>query len=382
MNQPKVSIIMPVFNVEKYLRPCIESALAQTLKDIEIICVDDGSTDSSPYILDTYALEDSRVKVIHKENGGYGKAVNIGMDAATGEYFAILESDDVIHARMYETLYRIAKENDIDIIKSDFCRFTINEGVFNPENDKIANNPNMYGKVIEDEPINVLHNASLYTWSGIYKMTFLRERNLRHNETPGASYQDNGFWFLTMSKAKRVWFHDEVFYMLRRDNPNSSTQSREKVYCIRDEYDYILKELKKEPDLYKRVMGVYWWARFGSYRWSFNRIADEHKLEFAQHYAETMERARNAGEIDETLFSDKARSELDLLLKDYKRYYRRKKYVVNKMDRVRSKPTWFERLRWCYDDNGLWYTIKHTLDRPRLIIAKKLYEQGERNNGK
>ena len=102
---PKVSIIIPVYNVESYIRTCIDSVLAQSLKDLEIICVDDGSTDSSPVILDNYASKDSRVKVVHKPNRGYGHSMNVGYEAATGEYIGIVESDDYILPDIYGTLY-------------------------------------------------------------------------------------------------------------------------------------------------------------------------------------------------------------------------------------------------------------------------------------
>ena len=87
---PKVSIVVPVYNVEKFLKPCLDSAKNQTLEDIEIICVDDGSTDSSGAILDEYAAKDSRFVIIHKENGGYGKAMNAGLNRAKGKYFCIM----------------------------------------------------------------------------------------------------------------------------------------------------------------------------------------------------------------------------------------------------------------------------------------------------
>ena len=101
----KVSVIVPVYNVEKYLKKCIDSIIKQTLTDMEIICVDDGSTDSCPEILDEYANLDHRIKVIHKTNAGYGHAVNTGFAYAKGEYIGIVESDDYILPEMYETLY-------------------------------------------------------------------------------------------------------------------------------------------------------------------------------------------------------------------------------------------------------------------------------------
>ena len=91
MSSPKVSVVIPVYNVENFLRLCLDSVKCQTLVDIEIICVDDGSTDSSGAILDEYAGNDPRFVVIHKENGGYGKAMNMGLNHASGKYFCILE---------------------------------------------------------------------------------------------------------------------------------------------------------------------------------------------------------------------------------------------------------------------------------------------------
>ena len=91
---PKISVIVPIYNSEKYLQECLNSIVSQTLNDIEIILVDDGSTDSSPQICDEYAKRDSRIKVIHKENAGMGVSYNMGMDSAQGEYIGFIESDD------------------------------------------------------------------------------------------------------------------------------------------------------------------------------------------------------------------------------------------------------------------------------------------------
>lgn len=99
---PKVSIIVPVYNAEKYLRECVESVLCQTLSDIELILVDDGSTDSSPTLCDQYAAQDRRVKVIHKPNGRAASARNAGLRVASGEYVAFVDADDWISPDMYE----------------------------------------------------------------------------------------------------------------------------------------------------------------------------------------------------------------------------------------------------------------------------------------
>ena len=120
MGSPKVTVVVPIYNVEKYLRQCLDSIVNQTLKDIEIICVDDGSTDSSPQIIQEYMDKDSRVKVITKPNSGYGNSMNRGFDMAEGEYIGIVESDDYADPEMFEEMYNVASSNQLDVVKSGF----------------------------------------------------------------------------------------------------------------------------------------------------------------------------------------------------------------------------------------------------------------------
>ena len=117
---PKISILIPIYNVEKYLKECLDSVINQTLKDIEIICINDGSTDSCAEILKAYSLKDNRIKVINKENSGYGASMNMGLEEATGDYIGIVESDDFIKEEMFANLYKIATKDDAEIVKSDY----------------------------------------------------------------------------------------------------------------------------------------------------------------------------------------------------------------------------------------------------------------------
>jgi glycosyltransferase involved in cell wall biosynthesis len=122
----KISIIVPVYKVEKYLGKCIESILGQTFKDFELILVDDGSPDNCGVICENFAKRDERIKVIHKSNGGLSSARNAGLEMATGEYIAFVDSDDFIHQRMYEILYKYAKKYSSDIVICDYL--LVNEG--------------------------------------------------------------------------------------------------------------------------------------------------------------------------------------------------------------------------------------------------------------
>lgn len=122
MKEDLISIIVPVYKVENYLSKCLDSMICQTYKNIEIILVDDGSPDNSGKICDDYAKKDSRIKVIHKENGGLSDARNAGLKIATGKYIGFVDSDDYISVEMYEKLYNQAKKEDADIACCNYYR--------------------------------------------------------------------------------------------------------------------------------------------------------------------------------------------------------------------------------------------------------------------
>lgn len=122
-----VSVIVPVYNVEQYIEKCVDSLISQTLPNIEIILVDDGSTDKSAEISDAYAKEHSNIKVIHKENGGLGSARNAGMKVANGKYIGFVDSDDYVSERMYKTLLDLVVDNDADCAYCEFTRFWNNK---------------------------------------------------------------------------------------------------------------------------------------------------------------------------------------------------------------------------------------------------------------
>lgn len=185
----KVTIIIPTYNVEPYLVECMDSITNQTLEDIEIICINDGSTDGSLEILKRYAQADSRIKLVDKENGGYGIGMNIGLDMATGEYVGILEPDDYVPSNMFGDLYNIAKKNDLDFVKADFYRFTRDEDDnMNLVYNHLSKNKEDYNVVFNPSETPDAIKYIMNTWSGIYKREFLNKHGIRHNETPGASF--------------------------------------------------------------------------------------------------------------------------------------------------------------------------------------------------
>lgn len=349
---PKVSIIIPTYNVEAYLRQCMDSVTGQTLTDLEILAVNDGSTDHSLEILKEYEKKDSRIRILDGPNGGYGKAMNRGLNAATGEYIGIVEPDDFILPDMCKDLYQIAVKENLDIIKADFYRFT-GENPSNLEKTYVPLSPSGrgYRQVICPAHRLEVFKFVLNTWSGIYKRKFLEDFQIRHNETPGASYQDNGFWFQTFTQAERIMFLDKPYYMNRRDNPNSSVHNREKVYCMNEEYAFIRRFMEQHPDILKTFMGVYHYKQYHNYVFTFQRIDDSFRKEYAKKFALEFKEAYDRQEIDESLFSDKDLYNLSILLEDPLKYYYWQSFnsemqrLLQENNRLKKEVRYVEKLR-------------------------------------
>lgn len=286
---PRVSVIVPVYNGEKYLRECLNSILAQTLKEIEVICIDDGSTDSSGKILDEYASRDSRICVIHNKNYGYGHAVNVGIDAAHGEYVGIVESDDTIVKNMYEKLYFTAVDNNLDMVKAQcyYCWDSIGYRYTR----HVQHMDEHYNKVLTSEDRDLFWGFFMNTWSGIYRRAFLDKHNIRHHESKGASFQDNGFWILTVSLALRAMWISDQLYLYRRDNEKQSINGDGKVYAMTEEYDWVEEELRKRFVPEKTVEKCHYYRLFRN-KGNFLRIADVYKKEFATQIFEDYKKYR------------------------------------------------------------------------------------------
>lgn len=301
---PKISIVVPVYNGEPYLDECISSICRQTLQDIEIICVNDGSNDNSLGILQKYAANDQRIKIIDKENTGYGHSMNLGLDMASGDYLAIVESDDWIPEEMMQTLYEYAELNEVDFIKADFYRFVHQaDGTVRKIYNHLAAEK-YYNRVFCPSDEVSSFKFIMNIWSGIYRMDFIKKNEIRFNETPGASFQDNGFWFQTFALAKRAYFLDKPLYMNRRDNPLSSVNNKEKVYVACHEYDYIHGWVLNRFGNNRRYLYLCAEGRIRNYLFTTERIADEFKPDFYKRFKADYDKMLEAGEVAPTTFSD------------------------------------------------------------------------------
>lgn len=312
----KVSIIVPVCNSSEYLEECLDSILAQTLNDIEVICVNDGSTDESPSILDLYSSKDERVVVISQDNSGYGKAMNVGIDAANGDWVGFVESDDYIMPDMYRSLVDVAEKWNLDFVKSNLCRFYgEGEGRFF-QTSPITRRSELIGKVLNPSKDPSLLDAVMNNVTGVYKKDFLRKNDIRFNETPGASFQDNGFWFQVFTSAERIMFVDETFYMVRRDNPNSSVKSKGKVFCMRDEYSFILSLLERDPRVFH--LFVFQWCKklFSNYIGTLNRVDPSLRADLLSVMSEDYKEYFRREWVDLRLFNPWERETLQRIIDD------------------------------------------------------------------
>ena len=308
---PKLSILVPIYNVERYLKECLDSLINQTFKDIEIICINDGSTDSSKEILDEYSSKDQRIKVINKNNTGYGDSMNIGLNEANGEYIGIVESDDFVKNTMFEDLFSIAKKNDSDIVKSDYFYYTTT--------DKQARKAGKIPKLLENKIINAKSHPILIKmqpsiWSAIYKKEFLEKNNIRFLETPGASYQDTSFSFKAFALASKVVLTNEAYLYYRQDNENSSIHSKEKVFIINKEYEEITEFLNNHPEIKRFINTTKLIKEYKTYMWNLARIDEKFREQFVDLFSSTFLKYYNAKEINKNFFKKVNKKEFEMLL--------------------------------------------------------------------
>ncbi len=252
----KVSIILPSLNVGNYIEECILSAVRQTLKDIEIICVDAGSTDGTKEILEKYAGIDPRIKLIDSDRRSYGYQVNRGIDAATGKYTAILETDDFADAQMYQRLYEAAEKYSVDYVGVQYASFG---DLCDGGRGYLKRRTNRdFNKVYCKEDIKEIAVLDDQPWSGIFNREFLNQNNIRMHETDGAAFQDVGFMQLVKWRAQRVLYIEDALYYYRTDRLEASTKQPAALKYLYQEYTWLLGEAglldKTEKTLFYYVM--------------------------------------------------------------------------------------------------------------------------------
>ena len=257
MSQEKalISIIIPVYKVEKYLEKCIQSVINQTYENLQIILVDDGSPDNCGKICDEYAKKDHRIEVIHKSNGGLSDARNKGLEIAKGEYIGFVDSDDYIEAGMYEVLYNLLKQYNADVSICNF--YTVSQGKISIKN--ADNGINEYNRIEILKEILLDKNIQSYAWNKLYKKELFDEIKY----PIGKKYEDIGTTFYLLEKCNKVVVtgKSEYYYINRQDSiVNNVTESTitDYIELIMQRYDYIEENIKElssyNKDYLKRIL--------------------------------------------------------------------------------------------------------------------------------
>lgn len=206
MENPKISIIVPVYNAEKYLHRCIESILAQTFKDFELLLIDDGSKDNSGYICDDYAQKDERVRVWHKENGGVSSARNVGLDNARGEWVTFADSDDWLESNAFAYYDELTNKHTFDYL---YCGYYLNDI---PEISDLEGNFDI---------LNFLNKSEFdKLWYGLYSRLVIKDNNIRFNETITLS-EDKLFNYQFLKYCCQVYCAKVAFYHYSFGNTES-----------------------------------------------------------------------------------------------------------------------------------------------------------------
>lgn len=236
-----ISVIMPVYNVEKYIRQGIESVLNQTYKKLEIILVDDGSKDSSGNICDEYAKKDNRIKVIHKENGGVSSARNTGMHIATGKYIMFIDPDDFYENNACELLYNAIEQKKVDYVIANYV-YTTHKGEKWKKNMFSVNN-NFEVSIKDYKKALFVMNSVI--WNKIFKREFVEKHKLRFVE--GVLAEDAVFSMSCYAYAKKAYYIHDVIYNYRQNEKSESLSTKCTINYfskMNEAYKLILEVLK------------------------------------------------------------------------------------------------------------------------------------------
>ena len=282
MSKIKVSVIVPVFNVEEYLSTSLDSILNQTLKDIEIICINDGSTDASLDILENYAKKDARIKIISKKNEGQGIARNIGLDNAQGEFIAFVDSDDFIKEDMLEKSYKKSVSKNLDLVMYKVSSFDnetheINDNLwyyslkcFDGFEKEIFNNSNTK---------KFTHLISVTPFNKLYKRSFIEKNNIRFPDK--YIFEDEVFFYNVYLKAKRISLIDENLYYYRTNRKGSTVSNNsDKDYTDVVHIFRLIRQLLIETNYLNTYKKQVYNRFFHLILWRFSQTAPKYRENF------------------------------------------------------------------------------------------------------
>ena len=296
-SQPKVSVIVPVYNVEPYIRQCLESLCAQTLREIEIILIDDGSTDRSGAICQEYAARDSRIMVLRQPNGGQSAARNAGLQIARGEYIGFADPDDWCDHQMYARLYQHAREHDSDMV---FCGAQVYDeslGQFvNKGNDWFARLGAQFDhrSFCHADTAPFLFELSVALCTKFFKRSFLEQHTIRFLQ--GLVFEDVAFFYQTYLQARRVAVLRQVLYCYRIERAGSTTTTATEKWLGLHEIFAKTLAIFKSTGHYDMYRGALLPHIYSTLLWRLRRIDDRSLAE--TYFARSREFLRTLADED------------------------------------------------------------------------------------
>lgn len=349
LKQPIVSVIMPVYNGETYLRQCLDSVVNQTLKEIEIICVDDGSSDRSVEILKEYAAKDERVMVLQQANAGAGAARNNGLSKASGKYLSFLDSDDFFETDMLEkAVEKIAADRaDFVVFRCDHYlndTNTFKKAAYTLKKQTLPPYMPFNFRQITD---NVFKAFVGWAWDKVYDREFVMKHNLKFQEQRTSN--DMLFVFSALVLAKRITYLDTVLAHQRRNNGESLSNTREKSWFCFYNALKALRDVLKEKGLYEELKKDFVNYAVHFSLWNLNTITGEcYEKLYTKLHEEWFEELEVTGHDEDYFYNKTEYKQLaDILRYDFKEYntklsvvipvYNAEKYIRQCLDSILTK---------------------------------------------
>lgn len=299
-NRAKVSVILPVYNVGKYLRESLDSLINQTLKDIEIICVNDGSTDDCYEILEEYKAKDARIKVIHKENKGTGAARNDGLRLATGECIGFVDPDDWVKPNMFERLYGIIKDENVDIA---MC---MPDG-YDEKNKKNAPFPYFVDENFNNIPVKEVFNREtlspfaypMCVWNKLYTKELFDKNGIDFAE--GLDFEDHKVIFGTLLTAEKIYFIKEKLYVYRYNREGSVLTDNNARLIDHIEIFNIVEKIMKETGTSEKLRDDFLTYKVHNLLYYYGMIKEEYKKDYYENMVKSVKDTNLTHEEEEML---------------------------------------------------------------------------------
>jgi len=283
VKEPKISVIVPVYNVEQYLGKCLDSILNQTFSNIEIICVNDGSTDNSRKILEEYKKKDSRIKIVDKKNGGLSSARNAGMKVAKGEFYSFIDSDDWVDITMLEKLY-----DNITSLNTDISICAVHQ--FDETNQKIDDSNPYYTLEYFDKTFDYkafsyketkpfIMDVCVMAWNKLYRRSLIEKYSAEFPD--GLIFEDGPFFFTIFFKTERVSIVRDFLYYYRINRKNSIIQKAGKKFLnVIDVTEIMYNKIKDLPD-FEDIKYTFFRKKVEDFIYRFEHLNPKYKKAFA-----------------------------------------------------------------------------------------------------